>query len=143
MSHTNTIGELFDEIGFRRASVDGAAMAWELPVAPHVVNLAGGIQGGLLATLVDIVAGRLALDVCDGNVVTSDLHLRYLRPVTAGAAQATARIVHAGKRNVIIDVEITSRPSGELAAIATISFARVGGQSPLVAAFDNAAPEFG
>lgn len=146
MTHTSSIGELFDEIGFRRTAVDGAAMAWELPVAPHVINTAGGLQGGLLATLVDIVAGRLALDVCeDGSVVTSDMHLRYLRPVTAGAAQATARIVHAGKRSVIIDVEITSQPAGELAAIATINFVRVRGTSPL-AALDAAAsrqPQFG
>ena len=121
---TQTIHELFDHIGYRTSRTADGDLTVELPVAPHVVNTNGGLQGGLLATLVDIVAGQRAMEVIppDTSVVTSDLSVRYLRPVKAGAALATARIVYSGKRSLVMQVDIAA-PDRELAAIATVSFA--------------------
>lgn len=59
------------------------------------------------------------------SVVTSDLNLRYLRPVTEGAARATARVVHDGKRSMVVHVEISTSPGDELAVIATVCFAKI------------------
>jgi uncharacterized protein (TIGR00369 family) len=120
-----SLRELFADIGFGdHRNADGDLVV-ELPVAPHVVNTHGGLQGGLLATLVDIAAGRIAFEgrAPDTGIVTSDLSIRYLRPITAGVAHATARIVYAGKRSTIVQVDIVGAPDGELAAIATVSFA--------------------
>jgi uncharacterized protein (TIGR00369 family) len=92
-----------------------------------VINTNGGLQGGLLATLVDTAAGKLAMRRLPPghSVVTSDLNLRYLRPVTAGAARAVARIVHAGKRSMVIQVDIFTVPDNDLAVVATVSFAKI------------------
>lgn len=124
---TRTIHDLFEHIGYRTSRTADGDLVVELPVASHVVNTNGGLQGGLLATLVDIVAGQRALDVIppDTSVVTSDLAVRYLRPVTTGAARATARIVYSGKRSLVMQVDIESMPDAELAAIATVSFATI------------------
>jgi uncharacterized protein (TIGR00369 family) len=124
---TQSIHELFAHIGFRDYRNADGDLVVELPVAPHVVNTNGGLQGGLLATLVDIAAGRLALEhiPSDVSVVTSDLSVRYLRPIKAGAARATARIAYSGKRSMVMQVDIVGLGDEELCAIATVSFATV------------------
>jgi uncharacterized protein (TIGR00369 family) len=127
MTATESIFELFETIGFHDYRNADGELVVELPVAQHVVNTNGGLQGGLLATLVDIAAGKLALEVIppETSVVTSDLSVRYLRPIKAGAARATARIVYSGKRSLVMQVDIVGLPDEELAAIATVSFATV------------------
>ena len=122
---TADIFELFQLIGYRDAAGADDEAVVELPVAPHVINTNGGLQGGLLATLVDTAAGKLAMRRLPPghSVVTSDLSLRYLRPVTDGAARAVARIVHDGKRSMVVQVEIRAMPDDDLAVIATVSFA--------------------
>lgn len=86
MTSTESIYELFQHIGFQDYRNAAGDLVVELPVAPHVVNTNGGLQGGLIATLVDIAAG---------------------------------------KRSVVMQVDITSLPDEELAAIATVSFATI------------------
>ncbi|WP_280461586.1 PaaI family thioesterase [Nocardia carnea] len=127
MTTTQAIGDLLDHIGFRKEPDESGSTTWELPVAPHVVNTSGGLQGGLVATLVDIAAGTLALDSLPaGGVVTSDLSVRYFRAVTTGTARAVSTIVHAGKRSIVVQVEVRNMPEDHLAALATVSFAIVG-----------------
>lgn len=124
---TADIFELFELIGYREVPASDDEAVVDLPVAPHVVNTNGGLQGGLLATLVDTAAGKLAMrQLPPGHsVVTSDLNLRYLRPVTAGAARAVARLVHSGKRSMVIQVEIFTVPDNDLAVVASVSFAKI------------------
>ncbi|MFD4401207.1 PaaI family thioesterase [Nocardia sp. NPDC058499] len=127
MTSTQAIGDLLDHIGFRKAPDETGSETWELPVAPHVVNTAGGLQGGLIATLIDIAAGTLALEsLPTGGVVTSDLNVRYFRAVTTGTARTVSTIVHAGKRSIVVQVEVRNLPEDHLAALATVSFAIVG-----------------
>lgn len=127
MTSAAAIGELLDHIGFRKEYDADGHSVWELPVAPHVVNTSGGLQGGLIATLADIAAGTLALEnrPPNGGVVTSDLSVRYFRAITAGAARAVTRVVHAGKRSIVVQVEVRGLPDNELAALATVNFATV------------------
>ncbi|MGW5382639.1 PaaI family thioesterase [Nocardia sp. NPDC003963] len=127
MSTTQAIDDLLDHIGFRRDPDGSGAVTWELPVAPHVVNTAGGLQGGLIATPADIAAGTVALEhLATGGVVTSDPSVRYFRAVTTGTARAVSTIVHAGKRSIVVQVEVRNMPGDQLAALATVSFAVVG-----------------
>jgi len=127
MSAAQHLGELFDQIGFGRTDRPDGTVVWDLPVAPHVVNSSGGLQGGFIATLVDIAAGTAVLESgTSTRIATSDLNLRYLRAVKSGKAEATARIVHSGRRSIVVQVDVTELPAGDLAAIATVSFAHVG-----------------
>ncbi|MBD1319382.1 PaaI family thioesterase [Streptomyces sp. SID6673] len=120
------IRELFAHIGFGEPIRDGDELVVELPAAPHVVNTRGGIQGGLIATLIDVVAGMHALEDCPPGigVVTSDMNIRYLRAVTTGVASARSRIVHSGRRSVIVQVDVYATESDELAVMATANFAK-------------------
>lgn len=103
----------------------GADLAMALPVSPQRTNPRGGLQGGLLATLVDVTAGRAALDAAgEGKTVpTSDLHLRFLSPVLVGPAVAVATIVRRGRSLIIVQVDVTDAGRDDrLGATATLAF---------------------
>lgn len=128
----STLGELFDQIGLREAANHGE-YAMELPVSPQVVNTSGAVQGGLIATLADVVGGQLGLNYLPTNtgLTTADLFVRYLRPITEGSARAVARVLRAGRRAVITQVDVFRSDDDELAATATVNFAIVNRRDPI------------
>ncbi len=90
-----------------------------------LVNNRGALQGGLIATLIDIAAGRLAVKHAgpgDG-AGTADMSIHYLAPIVDGPARAAATIVRAGKRVIVVGVDVTDVGRDRLAARATLSFA--------------------
>ncbi|NED59556.1 PaaI family thioesterase, partial [Streptomyces sp. SID10244] len=52
------------------------------------------------------------------------MNIRYLRAVTTGVASARSRIVHSGRRSVIVQVDVYATESDELAVMATANFAK-------------------
>ena len=121
----DSIYDLFTLLGFREWTEENGSVVVELPLAPHITNHAGAIQGGFIATLVDTVAGRAVIGSLTERkmVVTSDMNIRYIRGVREGFARGTARVVHLGRRSAVIDVTVTEEPSGKLAVVATANFA--------------------
>lgn len=97
----------------------------EMDNRPDLTNVRGALQGGLLATLIDIAGGILAgRNVADNqDVTTADLTIHYLAPVIIGPARAEATVVRAGRRLVITAVDLTDVGADRLAARATLSFA--------------------
>ncbi|MCU1587704.1 MAG: phenylacetic acid degradation-like protein [Frankiales bacterium] len=116
---------LLSQLGMRDVVVEGADLAMDLPLAPHLTNARGGLQGGLIATLIDIVAGRVALEGLPSlqSIATSDLTVHYLAPVVVGPARAAARVLRRGSRSVVLHVEVHDVGTGKLAAVSTIAFA--------------------
>lgn len=105
--------------------VEGVDLAMEMGTAPHLTNSRGALQGGLIATLIDIVAGRVALAgvASAESVATSDLTIHYLAPVLDGPAQARAKVLRRGSRSVVVQVEVYDVAADKLAAVSTIAFA--------------------
>ncbi|MDP9167014.1 MAG: PaaI family thioesterase [Actinomycetota bacterium] len=97
----------------------------EMDNQPHLVNVRGALQGGLVATLIDIAAGRLAGDVAGPNqdVTTADMNVHFLAPIVDGPARAEATIVRAGRRMIVTSVDVVDVGRDRLAARATLSFA--------------------
>jgi uncharacterized protein (TIGR00369 family) len=83
-----TLSELFNQIGMRPDDRNGE-FAMTMPVSPQVVNTSGALQGGLIATLVDIAGGQFGLDYLQEGttMTTADLFIRYLRPIRQGSAR--------------------------------------------------------
>jgi uncharacterized protein (TIGR00369 family) len=115
----------FAQLGLRDVDVDGVDLAMELDNAPDRTNARGALQGGLIATLIDIVAGRLAVQGLPSaeSVATSDLTIHYLAPVVEGPARAQAKVLRRGKRSVVLQVEVHDVGADRLAAVSTIAFA--------------------
>lgn len=122
-SASPSLSELFAQIGIRDAAHPDDAM--EIPVRPQVVNTSGALQGGLIATLADVAAGQLGLRHLPPGTrfTTADLFVRYLRPVREGFARAVPRILRAGRRSLVTQVDIFRSVDDELAATATVNFA--------------------
>jgi uncharacterized protein (TIGR00369 family) len=113
------------QLDFRDVEVEGVELAMEMGTAPNLTNSRGALQGGLIATLIDIVAGRLALQgtASAETVATSDLTIHYLAPVLAGPAQARANVLRRGSRSVVVHVDVYDVATNRLAAVSTIAFA--------------------
>jgi uncharacterized protein (TIGR00369 family) len=113
------------ELGMREVPATTGSFAMEMAVGPRLTNNRGGLQGGLLATMVDIVAGIAALDgLPEGHsLATADMHLHFLSAVTVGPAHAEARVIRRGKRTAVVQVEVHDRGRDVLSAISTLSFA--------------------
>lgn len=104
-------------------SADGR-LVMEMENRPDLANARGALQGGLMATLIDIAGGILAgRHAGEGNdVTTADLNIHFLAPII-GKARAEATIVRAGKRLIVTSVDVTDVDRGRLAARATLTFA--------------------
>jgi uncharacterized protein (TIGR00369 family) len=128
-----TLAELFNQIGMRPGARNGE-FAMTIPVSPQVVNTSGALQGGLIATLVDVAGGQFGLDYLqDGTTMTtSDLNIRYLRPIRQGTAYAVPRMLRAGRRAMVMQVDVLSDDDGDeaLLASATVNFAVINGATP-------------
>ncbi|MHB8467310.1 MAG: PaaI family thioesterase [Acidimicrobiales bacterium] len=99
-------------------------LAIEMPVGAHMRNTRGGLQGGLVAALVDITAGRLAMAGVDAghSTATVDLNIHFLLPIVVGPARATATVVRRGRRTVVVRVDVDDVGRERLAATATVQF---------------------
>jgi uncharacterized protein (TIGR00369 family) len=130
MTAPRSLRELFDQLGLCEVPSPDGSVTMEMPVDERVVNTAGGLQGGLIATMVDVTAGQLAARSTPfGNgIATTDLFIRYLRPIKIGPARAVATILRTGRRSVVVQVDIFRGNDGEMAATATVNFAAVGRQ---------------
>jgi len=112
------------QLAMRTVPSDDADLVMELDCTPQRVNGRGGLQGGLVATLIDVVAGLVALrDVPEGSVpTTTNLAVTYLAGIRTGPARAEARVARRGKRSVVVQVDVNDVATGGLAAISTVSF---------------------
>jgi uncharacterized protein (TIGR00369 family) len=118
---------LFQQLGTRDIPSSEGHLAIEMDVLPQFSNVRGALQGGLIAVLVDVCAGRLAYDSCDHangfSTATSDLTIHFLSPVVVGPARADARIVRRGGSTFVLQVDVTDvGRDNKLAAVSTIAF---------------------
>ena len=125
-----TPGHLLGQMGFRDVLETDERLIVEMDNRPGLTNIRGALQGGLVATLIDIAAGRLAgRRVGPGqDVTTADMNVHFLAPVVVGPARAEATIVRAGERLIVTAVDVTDVGRDRLAARSTLSFAVLEGR---------------
>jgi uncharacterized protein (TIGR00369 family) len=118
---------LFQQLGTRDVPSPEGHLVIEMDVLAQFSNVRGALQGGLIAVLIDVCAGRLAYESCDHengfSTATSDLTIHFLSPVVVGPARADAWIVRQGPSNFVLQVEVTDvGRENKLAAVSTIAF---------------------
>ena len=134
-----SLGELFALIGMRPGTRNGE-FAMTMPVSPQVVNTSGALQGGLIATLVDVAGGQFGLEFLQPGttMTTADLFVRYLRPIRQGSAYAVPRMLRSGKRAMVMQIDIYGDGEDELLATATVNFAVINGTTPKLPSWPEA-----
>jgi uncharacterized protein (TIGR00369 family) len=115
---------LLSQLNYREIESTDDRLVLEMENRPDLANVRGALQGGLVATLIDIAAGILAGNAggVGYDVTTADLNIHFLAPIM-GTARAEARIVRAGRRLIVVSVDVTDATRDRLAARATLTFA--------------------
>ena len=101
----------------------------EIDVTDETTNGAGGLQGGMVATLIDCAAGSAVRHHVglDSGFATQDLAIHYLAALRHGPARAIARMRKVGGRAVVVQVDVVDMGDSErLCALGTATFALLG-----------------
>ena len=114
---------LIQELKLRDVPDDDSDLTIEVDLNPRITNPRGGLQGGLMATVADVVAGRAVFaGVPAGSVcVTSDLTIHYLRPLTVGPGRARAHVVQRGRSRAVVNVDVVDMATGAVAAVCCLA----------------------
>ena len=64
------------------------------------------LHGGVVAALIDIAGDYAVMTKVSSGVPTIDLRIDWLRPARAGDLIATGRVVKAGRRVSVADIEV-------------------------------------
>ena len=116
--------DLLSSMAMTDVEVVGTDLSIEMPVTPELASTRGGLQGGFIATLIDVVAGRAAMEGLDvGHVTaTNDMNIHFLAPIFEGPARGEAKVLGRGRRTVVVHVDVRDVASGCLAGVGTVSF---------------------
>lgn len=109
--------------GLTIASVAPGGAVMVLHPTKAVINGArGNVNGGVLATVADMVSALALSTAFDGAMpfATSDLHVRYLEPAR-GEVRAEATVVRISGRSAILECRLTC--GDHLVALSTANFA--------------------
>ncbi len=70
----------------------------------HHLNPLGFAHGGMIATLTDVAAGTMALQIdrCEHNIVTQSCNIHYLRPGTGSLLRVRASVIRKGRRCCVV-----------------------------------------
>ncbi len=126
------IREAFEQIPFARllgmelGELRRGAATLHLEAREELKRNRGILHGGVVASLADTAAAFAVLTLSEQGQATTtiDLTVHYLRPLAAGRATARARVLRAGKRILVISVDVLDE-SQALAATALTSFIRL------------------
>ena len=86
---------------------------------PEFANRHGTVQGGMLAAMLDSVAGNALMATLPSHLtaVTTRLDTSFLKPAALGAIVATARLVRQDERSADVTAELTDS-EGKIVATA-------------------------
>lgn len=94
-----------------------------LEIRPEIVDPSGRPRVGVLATLVDVIAGEIAIRSVRPNwTATSDLSVYVDDVPTRGRVYASARVLRAGRQTVVLEASLRSDADEEF-ALAQVGFA--------------------
>ena len=112
-------------IGLRmlRDNGNGEAIA-EVDIRPDLVNNAGMLQGGIVATLIDC-AGGMAASRATGSMktFTADMNVHFLAAGRIGPVRAVGTVLRQGKTSVVSEVRVYDVGADDrLMTVATLTF---------------------
>ena len=119
-------GHAFEAFDWQVVTEDGADLVMEMQITPKVVNGSGALQGGLLATLIDSVAGFCVMqgDVAGRRPATSEMQISFLAGARVGPVRAAAHVLRRGGRSVVVRVDVRDVGADDLlVAAGTLRFA--------------------
>ena len=84
-------GHLFEQLPFYDVVDNDDTVVVDLHNREDLVNIRGALQGGLLATLIDVAGGRLAIKHAAAGAGTADMSIHFLAPIVEGPLEVNCR----------------------------------------------------
>lgn len=113
-------------LGIELESVVAGYAVLALPIREELKQNNAIVHGGAIASLIDSAMAFAIIPLLAEHERTStvDLTIHYLRPLSDGVAKATARVVRAGRRIIVVSAEVLDHQE-RLAATAVSTYARL------------------
>lgn len=112
-------------LGIQLESVVAGHAVLVLPIREEHKQNNAIVHGGAIASLIDSAMAFAIIPLLAENerTTTVDLTIHYLRPLSEGVAKATARVVRAGRRIVVVSADVLDHQE-RLAATAVSTYLR-------------------
>lgn len=101
---------------------DGHAVV-TVQINENLLNHAGTVQGGVLATLIDVASGEAISSTLNPQqkIVTTDLTVHYVLPGTGNCLKAIGDVKHKGRSLAVANAEVYDEQN-QLIALGSASF---------------------
>ncbi len=108
---TSYCGIVFDDLQSDRCLIS-------CPLRPELLNPAGFAHGGIIATVLDVASGMMALQADDWSrkIVTQNCSIHYLRPASGERLWAEARLIRKGRRVCVVQADCYCTADGRPSA---------------------------
>jgi len=113
-------------LGIELDSIEPGIATLGLTIRHELTQNHGVVHGGAVASLIDTATAFAILSVLapKEKITTVDLTISYLRPLTAGRVTATARVLRAGRRLLVVSADLFD-DGGKLAATALSTYIKL------------------
>ena len=95
-------------IGCRLQRLEQGVAELALSLEPQLRNRAGKLHGGAIFSLVDITMGLACSSAhgFDQQSATIECKINYIRAVENGEVLCTARVIHPGRRTLVVEADV-------------------------------------
>jgi acyl-CoA thioesterase len=113
-------------LGIEIDSIENGTARLSVEVTEKLLQLAGVMHGGAIATLIDTAVAMAIVSVSerDSKFTTVELKINYLRPLKEGRVVAEARLIQNGRRIIVADCDVFDA-QGKLAAKGLLTYIRL------------------
>jgi len=113
-------------LGIELEQIDTGTATLAFEIRPELKQNTGVVHGGAIASLIDSATAFAIISLLppDERATTVDLTISYLRALNRGRARATARVLRAGKRLIVVSAELHDE-AGNLAATALSTYIKI------------------
>ncbi|HEX6922816.1 MAG TPA: PaaI family thioesterase [Bacillales bacterium] len=105
----------FQHIGFELVELEKGNVTVKLEIHEALLNTLNMLHGGIYATMIDNIIGITVRSVTSQPLVTVQLNVHYLEPVSKGVVFSRGRIDRLGHRIVSGEGEILDQDGNVLA----------------------------
>jgi uncharacterized protein (TIGR00369 family) len=116
----------FEHLGLGWNTLDENKVSVEIDIRDDLRGPAGTLQGGIIATLVDVAAASTAALAGSSFVATTEMTIHFLAPGRVGPVRATGELLRSGARGFAVETRVVdSGMDDRLMAVALAAFAEI------------------